>query len=257
MPNRSILTAILTLPLILTGCQSPETKSASFAPQQSDSDASDNKSDEKDAAETAMKIAKGERKLAKLRRDLAEAKEAVTKAGLDIEHQRQSNDENLGKARREVELAQAVLAKLRDHEIRVRIEQTRLNLIGATDRLREAEEELQQLQMMYSEEDLADKTAEIVIRRGQRRIERARQNLEIRKTELNILESETIPLEIAQHEHKVDLSEKAANAASRKATSDMVQKQISFLSAENNIIRIKEDIQTAKDEVKQIEKDDE
>lgn len=247
--------AVLTLPLILTACQNSEPESANFAPKQNSQNSSA-KSDDKDASKKAMKIAKARRKLAKLERDLAVANEKLTKAGLDIEHQRQTNDANTSKARREVELAQTALTKFKVYEITMRVEQAQLNLIRATDSLKEAEEELQQLQMMYSEEDLADKTAEIVIRRGQRRIERARQSLDIRKKQLHILESETIPLEVAQHEHKLEQKEKSAQAASRKATADMVQKQITYLSAEHTVAKTKDDIATAMEELEQAEEDE-
>ena len=60
-----------------------------------------------------------------------------------------------------------------------RVSRAELGFQFAQDGAKEAEQELQQLEMMYQEDEFADKTKEIVLERGRRRLERSKRSLAI------------------------------------------------------------------------------
>ena len=72
-----------------------------------------------------------------------------------------------------------------------------------TRSLAEAQQELEQLELMYSEEEFADQTKEIVLERGRRRLERTQRDLELRRADFATLQEQTLPVERREHELRV------------------------------------------------------
>ncbi|MDA1113045.1 MAG: hypothetical protein O3A95_01940 [Planctomycetota bacterium] len=110
--------------------------------------------------------------LALLKRDLAVAK-------LRMEHL--LSEQELNRLETEMEHAEAV-ANLQQFNVYGRaaaMEQAALDLLYSKDELADSEEELRQLSMMYEANNLADATAQIVMDRANRGIERQRKALEI------------------------------------------------------------------------------
>jgi hypothetical protein len=124
----------------------------------------------KEAEDQAKKEAKEARdrvrKLSKLQRDLEVARLRLSKLKLDQDHAEIKFDESLAKAKADLELARKKLADFKQISVPERTERAKLNLAMAEDGLREAQEELAQLELMYSEEQFADKTKEIVVGRA-------------------------------------------------------------------------------------------
>ncbi len=198
-------------------------------------EASSTEKSENDAAkEQAEKAAKH----AKLARDLPIAKEEVVKAKAAIDLQQATNRDNLDKTQAERDLAEKKLKDLEEKHGPARLEKTRNGLLEAQDYHKEAEEELAQLEMMYKEADLADKTREIVIERAKRRLTRSQRELTVQQKELDNLEKATLPLEITDLRMQLTQKNQALEAAKRTAESDLRAKRIELMKAEAEVARI-------------------
>lgn len=103
-------------------------------------------------------------------RDLTIAQHAI--AG--FEHEVRVTD-----ARFELENARAEQDVFETHRQQSEIAAAELDLAHRRDEAQDAEEEMEQLAQMYGENELADRTAEIVLRRARRGLERAREELRI------------------------------------------------------------------------------
>jgi hypothetical protein len=100
-------------------------------------------------------------------------------------------------ARRQAERDQRVAAEDSRHFEEVeearRLAESALELRGSSDNLLEAREELAQLEMMYGESDLGDATAEIVLNRTRRRLQRAEDGHRLREQRAAELRTITLP----------------------------------------------------------------
>jgi hypothetical protein len=202
----------------------------------------------KEAAEEADKE-DPKRKRARLARQMAIAAEKVKKARLAQAHQQAEDQDKVARKRTERELAATKLEDFEEHNAPQRIEEARLALHRAEDRVKEAQEELAQLEMMYAEEDLADKTREIVLERGRRRLERARRELELQRTALANLEEHDLPREAA--EMRAQATDKASELENlqRTAETNLLDKQIAVMEAEAEVARLEEEIEELDEEV--------
>jgi hypothetical protein len=181
-------------------------------------------------------------KRATLARSLDLEERKIEKARLELRNQETANRDAVAKATTELELATAKLALFEEAESVERIEKAKLDLQEAKDSLEDAREELAQLEMMYGEEDLADKTREIVLRRGQRRLARAADRLELREREMRTLETGTIPQERAKLALERDEKARALEAAQRSAEASLLEKHLAVAQAENEATRLRDEI---------------
>lgn len=140
--------------------------------------------------------------------DLAKIK--LERAKMDADQQSVDGAAAVEKAKFEL----AVATKAKDHFANVEMPQktarAQLDLQQAKDAVSEQEEEMQQLELMYKKDDLADKTKEIVLARGKRRLERACQSLALQQKELDDLVNVQQPdqlrkLEVAVTDRTADL----------------------------------------------------
>ena len=247
--TRCFLAIELSALLLVAGCVSvsskttqkprPHSKPAASVERSPAADRDEPKP--KDAAEEAEKE-DPKRKRARLARELAIAAEKVKKAHLAQTHQRAEDQDKITRKNTERELAATKLADFEEHNAPQRIEEARLALHRAEDWVKEAEEELAQLEMMYAEEDLADKTREIVLERGRRRLERARRELDLQRTALANLEKHDLPREAA--ELRAQATDKASELENleRTAETNLLDKQIAVMEAEAEVTRLREEI---------------
>lgn len=115
--------------------------------------------------------------------EIADAKQDLLLARMRMEQL--LSEQELNRLETEIAHAEAV-ANLQEFNIYGKdaaMEQAKLDLLYSKDELADSEEELRQLSMMYNANDLADATAQIVMDRGQRGIERQRKELEIAEKE--------------------------------------------------------------------------
>jgi len=102
---------------------------------------------------------------------------------------------SLQNAEREHRLATEDLKHFIDVELPRRLAENALEMRGSADNLLETREELAQLEMMYSESDLGDATAEIVLSRTRRRLQRAEDGHKLREERSAELKTITLPRE--------------------------------------------------------------
>jgi hypothetical protein len=238
------LTVVAGLIAGLTGCATSE-KQISVASASSKSCAQRGNEESDKQAEKEKRAedqAKDERQHAKLERGLEIAHRGVEKARMAQAHSEVEQAVALAKAERELNLETQRLHIFMERTAPERIEQAKLGLVRAEDRVKENEEELRQLEMMYAEEDFADQTKEIVLERGRRRLQRSQRDLELRRESLATLTERTIPLETAEHESKVENKARDLEKARRTAEACQLAKHIDLMKAEAEVARLEAEI---------------
>ncbi|MCH8251975.1 MAG: hypothetical protein IID36_05930 [Planctomycetes bacterium] len=205
-------------------------------------DADDAKDDEEKEKSEAKKKAEKDAKRAKLTRDLAIAKVKIAQAEMALDHQHADDEETLRKTAADRDVAAAKLEDFEKRSMPVRLDKARLALQRADDGVRQSREELEQLEMMYAESELGDKTREIVIIRAKRRLERAEWNLRIQQAEMNNLEKNTIPLEHHDLQLKYEAAAAAHTGKSRSAKSSQFGKTLAIMSAESEVVRLETEL---------------
>ena len=154
------------------------------------------------------------------RRTLLEQESAVAQEAVALEA-----------ADRERRQAAEDLQRWRAEERPRREAEDALDLQVSADNLLETAEELKQLEMMYKEQDLADKTREIVLRRNHRRVEREKEELALAEHDLVKLEQHTLPRERARLALAVDEKTRALETAQRTAEIALLGKQLALEEA--------------------------
>lgn len=193
-------------------------------------------------AEDEAKAQEKALKRANLDRQLSVERQKLDRARQEVENQEVSGRGSVEKSAAERELAQARLRTFDEKEAPNRLGKARLDLQQAKDNLDEAKEELDQLEMMYKEENLADKTREIVIRRGKRRLDRAGERLALQQRELETLEGNTLPHERAKLALELEEKTRELDRARRAADSSLLEKRIAVMSAEAEVARIEAEL---------------
>ncbi len=154
-------------------------------------------------------------KLQRRREDHVHALEKLDRTRIQVDLEQEIAEANeqlaLDGATHEHAQAREALEHFMGVERDLRLRQSSLELRAAADGLLETREELAQLEMMYGASDLGDATAEIVLLRTRRRLERAelRHRLsEERHAELRdvVLPRERSDLEVELHEKVVKLA---------------------------------------------------
>lgn len=190
---------------------------------------------EKSAADEAQKRAK-------LERELEVARLRLRQAELGREHGRIQAEQAVAAAEFELQMAQRRLETLRTREIPVRVARAEQGLVGAQDRVTEEQQELEQLELMYQDEQIADKAREIVLERAARRLERSRTNLDLQQRELVTLKERTIPVELAEAEQGVLQKEQALQRARREAETGRIDRDISIINAQAEVLRLEQEL---------------
>ena len=170
-------------------------------------------------------------------RKLEIGRQKLDKSRLSGEHGEVEQESKITKAEQDLLVATTKLEQLEQFTAPTRLARAELSLQNAEDRYLEAQEEMTQLELMYGEEDFADKTKEIVLERGKRRLERSRRNLEIQRRDLEFLNSHSLPLEIKEQQFKVEQAQKQLEKARRDARSGDLDGRIAILSAEAEVAK--------------------
>jgi hypothetical protein len=197
------------------------------------------------AAPTPDDVKPGEDPAAKrgsLERKLRIARAKVEQAALDGSAQEADSKQAIDHARGDLEIATAKLAQVRDIDGPNRVAQAELALQQARDAAEEAAEELKQIEIMYEEQDLADRTAEFVINRGKRNAERRAQHIEIEARALRALREHEIVREQAALELDVARKRAALEKAERDASTGRLGKAIARMAAEAEAAELEEQL---------------
>ncbi len=225
--------ALFGLLAVPCGCSSPQP--IPEAPQNRfAANAAQAKSDS-EAADTRLKAAA-------LRRQIALSERKLEKARMEIELSRAQSGRAIDAAEREVGITQMKLAHLTEHKLQNRTGQAELQLQRSRDNALEAEEELKQIELMYKDQDLDDKTAEFVVARGRRNAERTKEALKIQERELKALKEVELPLEMRSLELELQQKTSALDRARQEAQSGAFGKEIEVQAIESELIGQREEL---------------
>ena len=248
--------ACLSFPLVLLGaCATTIAETAPAEPQsfeaavvapaeQDPEDAADpEQPDEKSAEDVAREIEDVERKL-ELARSRAGIAELEARA---YEHKRTSQARHTATR---VKLAEAELARFMDVDMPNRLADARLDLQGAKDRALEAREELEQIKIMYKDQDLDDLTAEFVVSRGERTAARASARLAIQESRLKALEERELPhkkedlaLAVDQAASELEIHELETEIGKRKQAVSVQEARNAVAELERELADLQEESQ--------------
>ncbi len=173
---------------------------------------------------------------------LVMAKRKLDRAQMDVDQQRSEAEAALAKATAERDLAAKALAHFDAFEMPQKLAKADLDLKDSTDNMTEQQEEMQQLELMYSKDDLADKTKEIVLARGKRRLERAKQRLALAQKDHDDLKGAQLPeqrrkLELALKDKEVELAK-----AQFGAKSGQMDKETALVGAQQEIEKLSREL---------------
>lgn len=200
-----------------------------------DDDTADDEADERAARERT-------RKRQKLERDLELAQLRFQKAELAAGREIQAQDAAVTQAEQTLHMARQKLEAFHEFEIMLRNGRADQAVLRAEDSLRDARQELEQLELMYSEEQIADKAREIVLDRAKRRVERSEMNLELQKRERLKLSEADLPREAEQLEQDVHQKEIALEQAVQRREATELDNEISVRSARAEVLRLEAEL---------------
>jgi hypothetical protein len=223
--------------------------SSRFAAGPQDQDAAKKAAESKEAQEAKEKKEAKDKalKLAALERELPIAKEKLENARREMADSVADAQATSAKLQKEFGLAKTKLETFEKREMPSKTAKGQLDLQNAKDFLDMNKEELEQLELMYKEQDLADKTREIVIRRAKRDLERSQQRLALQQEELGILTERTLPQEREKLTLDVEEKQREIARAERAAQKASGAQKVAVMAAESDIKRIEAEMAAQKD----------
>lgn len=235
-------TRLCVLPILalftasLAGCYSgpPERvdhASPAMDQERSEDQAKGDSKSTKDKPSPKIELEKKERELhlAQLELEIGKAKAKSTAA---------SNAAAVAQANFDLGLAERTLVQYVEVEAPQRVAQEQLSLDNTSFRLLESRQEQEQMEVEYGPhmtDEHAKKTGEIVIWRGQKRIEFAERRLELSKLSFAQLESFEIPQKQAELKQKLDQKQEALERAKEKAERGVLEDTVSIKKIENRM----------------------
>jgi hypothetical protein len=184
-------------------------------------------------------------KVADCNDQLAMAKRKLERAQMDFDQQQSDGDAAVVKATVERDLAKKALKHFDDVESPQRLKKAELDLKDSSDSMTEQDEEMQQLELMYSKDDLGDKTKEIVLARGKRRLERAKQRLALAQKDYDDLKNVQLAeqrdrLVLALKDKELDLQRAEFGAKAGK-----MDKETAVLAAQQELGKVSRELEKA------------
>ena len=184
-------------------------------------------------------------KLDELRYALEGAERRVARAEAEREQAAIDQRHAVRRAKLDLSDAQKALAHFDDFERPMRLARAELDLKGSRDYLTEQEEEMHQLELMYEKDDLGDKTKEIVLARGKRRLSRAKESFGLAQKEMNDLKGVTLPQQREKLEREVSAKERDLERASFQAKTSSEDKNQACVDAERAAAKARRELEKA------------
>lgn len=179
--------------------------------------------------------------------ELALAKRDLSVAKLRMEHL--LSEQELSRLQTEMDHVEAVAA-LQEFNVygkEAAMQQAALDLQYSKDDLADSEEELRQLSMMYDANDLADATAQIVMDRATRGIERQRKALELAEKETANWLKYGLPREFSDIKNAELLAAAEKNLLFLTQTLDLKEMEIEIDDLEQEIKELQNEMQESGD----------
>lgn len=166
---------------------------------------------------------------------LATAQDKLAIAKLQLELGQQRAESNRARKQVELELARGELAQFDECDAPSQLARSKLELTRHRDALVEQQEELAQLEMLYEKQDLADKTREIVLQRGQRRVARAQEDLALAERDAKTLEERSLPRQHARLKLEVEAKTRELAQLQPEEAAATLEKHMAVRAAEADL----------------------
>ncbi len=156
-------------------------------------------------------------------------------------------EQSLAHQREDLALAEAELATFLEVEAPNRVTGAELSLQASRDRALEAAEELAQLEIMYEDQDLEERTREFVISRGRRQAERTEARLALEERELAALKERELVTRRTRLEIAVARAREALEAGERELTVTRLRQDLALREAERALADAERALAEARD----------
>ncbi len=173
------------------------------------------------------------------RTEIAEHK--LRQAELEQNSDAQASSAQLARAEIELQLAQAKLTQFVKLDRPNRLARSQLNLVRVKDRAQEAADELAQIEIMYEDAELEDRTAEFVVARGRRNAQRQAEAIKLEEQSLKSLEQHALPLELKQLELNVQKKKDDLAKSRAQTESSQLGKKIGVMNARQALDKLKQE----------------
>lgn len=183
------------------------------------------------------------RKAKKLAHDLRMAELKLKVAQLDARIANDDAESSVRKAERELELAKSMLDHFDKFIAPARLAEARIALDSAENRATQARDEYDELVAMYKQEDFAEMTKELVLKRGRHNMDIAKRRLKIQKDKYLDLKKTILPRERAALLGKLDDARSAAGQAALKREKARLQALVTVQEAEHRLESSKGDLE--------------
>lgn len=188
------------------------------------------------------------RKIADLEHKVRVAQIKVDLAHLDVDGADLALDQKRDRAEKALAAAKASLAHFDGVEAPSRKGRAELSLQATMDSAKEAQEELEQIALMYDDQNLEDMTREFVIQRGKRRAERADKRIEFSKMDLRGLVHHKLKQEREKLEAGVLKAAQDLEAIEREATKNKLNRTLKLAEANHALKKAEGALKKASDE---------
>lgn len=226
------------LALVAACASTSKTTSTSDSPTAKSDSKSDSKADAKakdDAEEKAEKLKKKERELTYAR---AELKIARLGEEADVRESKSSIEE--------CEHKLSVAMKDRDNfkkvEQPMKLTESQLGYDRAAQRMKEAQEELNELKSMYKQEEIATLTKELVLSRGEANLAFAKRSLELEQQRMANLRDHDLAKKQKEVDLAVEKAERTLKEAKEKQTKSVAEAELKRMKGEHKIDEIETEI---------------
>jgi HlyD family secretion protein len=215
MTRPSLATSLLvTTCAVLGACQSTPEQERAPAAAAPDPAAKEEPADpEAEAQKARKKELERANDLADRAHSLAQARIDLTLAELEVQTAQTKAERALAEATRELKEEELELAVFPEHERPQQLDDARLGLDRAAHRLELEQDELGELTAMYEQDDFAELTKELVLKRGRKGVEFAERSLTLERAKLQLLEGETLPKKERELRAAVDKARSAVEVA--------------------------------------------
>jgi hypothetical protein len=186
--------------------------------------------------------------------EVAAAEREVSAATLDLELARRKGENAVAAQREELKqkaaarvAAQAELQVFVDLERPHKLASAELELDEAKNSVWEAEQELSELQAMYSKEQFAERAKELVLGRGEKHLALAKRRLELAQAERKALEQGELRAKetelqegLRKAEAEQGLAQQALSDGEFEAKADLEKARFELVSKERALARVKQ-----------------
>ncbi len=258
--NRGLVLVLVLSLVAASGCASFRKGGSSQA--ESTGSKSDSKEDAAKSAKAKEKSAKkkAEEKVDKLRKkeqqlhyaELEREIEALNAAVAE-----RASEESIEKAERELKNTQEALQHFQDVESPMKLSRSNLGLERATWNMEAQRQELHELEVMYQKEEIATLTKELVLQRGQKRLQFAKSDLEMRQKDNATLTDHELPKTLRERTVAVSNAMSDLRKAKSKQEEQVLSRKLKELKAKHGMEELRREISKLRNEDPQDDEEDE